>query len=121
MSAFSPRSSASIPCTFSTSSAISAISDRDTRTFTSGCAICTGYVFLKPHSPSFEDYCRPLLLTGTEQDYPAFKETTDFEHIKKHYTKSHGQINKFQITPIGPLPDIFEKDDEVPSVKAAKK
>ncbi|KAI4678389.1 uncharacterized protein J4E84_008644 [Alternaria hordeiaustralica] len=54
-------------------------------------------------------------------DYPAFKETTDFEHIKKHYTKSHGQINKFQITPIGPLPDIFEKDDEVPSVKAAKK
>jgi putative glutathione S-transferase len=24
---------------------------------------------------------------------PAFKETTQFEHIKKHYTKSHGQIN----------------------------
>ncbi|OAG17710.1 hypothetical protein CC77DRAFT_994099 [Alternaria alternata] len=51
-------------------------------------------------------------------DYPAFKETTDFEHIKKHYTKSHGQINKFQITPIGPVPDILEKEDEVPSVKA---
>ena len=55
------------------------------------------------------------------KDYPAFKETTDFEHIKKHYTKSHGQINKFQITPIGPLPDILEKEDEVPSVKAALK
>jgi len=52
-------------------------------------------------------------------DYPAFKDTTNFEHIKKHYTKSHGQINKFQITPIGPLPDILEKEDEVPSVKAA--
>ncbi|KAI5377161.1 hypothetical protein J4E82_003953 [Alternaria postmessia] len=54
-------------------------------------------------------------------DYPAFKETTDFEHIKKHYTKSHGQINKFQITPIGPVPDILEKEDEVPSVKAVMK
>jgi len=52
-------------------------------------------------------------------DYPGFKDTTNFEHIKKHYTKSHGQINKFQITPIGPLPDILEKEDEVPSVKAA--
>ena len=24
---------------------------------------------------------------------PAFGETTQFEHIKKHYTKSHKQIN----------------------------
>ena len=49
----------------------------------------------------------------------AFGETTtDFEHIKNHYTKSHGQINPFAITPVGPLPNILEKDDEVPSVKA---
>jgi len=54
-------------------------------------------------------------------DLPAFGNTTEFEHIKKHYTKSHGQINKFQITPIGPLPNILEKEDEVPSVKAALK
>jgi putative glutathione S-transferase len=54
-------------------------------------------------------------------DVPAFKNTTEFEHIKKHYTKSHGQINKYQITPIGPLPDILDKEDEVPSVKAALK
>ena len=26
---------------------------------------------------------------------PAFGETTQFEHIKKHYTKSHKQINPF--------------------------
>lgn len=26
-------------------------------------------------------------------DVPAFKDTTQFEHIKKHYTKSHKQIN----------------------------
>jgi putative glutathione S-transferase len=54
-------------------------------------------------------------------DYPAFKNTTEFEHIKKHYTKSHGQINKYQITPIGPLPDILAKEDEVASVKAVLK
>lgn len=28
-------------------------------------------------------------------DIPAFGETTQFEHIKKHYTKSHRQINPF--------------------------
>jgi putative glutathione S-transferase len=52
-------------------------------------------------------------------DVPAFGNTTEFEHIKKHYTKSHGQINKYGITPVGPLPDILEKEDEVASVKAA--
>lgn len=52
-------------------------------------------------------------------DYPAFKDTTEFEHIKKHYTKSHLQINQFQITPVGPLPNILAKDEEVASVKAA--
>jgi len=54
-------------------------------------------------------------------DYPAFKDTTEFEHIKKHYTKSHGQINPHAITPVGPLPDILEKEEEVPSVKFALK
>jgi glutathionyl-hydroquinone reductase len=52
-------------------------------------------------------------------DVPAFKETTQWEHIKKHYTKSHGQINPFGITPVGPLPDILGKEDEVVAVKAA--
>lgn len=28
-------------------------------------------------------------------DVPAFGETTQFEHIKNHYTKSHRQINQF--------------------------
>ncbi|KAJ4352284.1 S-glutathionyl-(chloro)hydroquinone reductase [Didymosphaeria variabile] len=53
-------------------------------------------------------------------DHPAFGETTQFEHIKKHYTKSHSQINQFAITPVGPLPDILGKDEEVPAVKASK-
>lgn len=46
---------------------------------------------------------------------PAFGETTEFEHIKKHYTKSHKQINPFSITPLGPVPDILKLDEEVPA------
>ncbi|KAK9378811.1 glutathione S-transferase [Kockiozyma suomiensis] len=42
-------------------------------------------------------------------DIPAFKDTTNFEHIKKHYTKSHKQINPYSITPLGPIPDIEPK------------
>lgn len=50
-------------------------------------------------------------------DIPAFGETTQFEHIKKHYTKSHPQINPLGITPLGPVPDILRKDSEVTAVK----
>lgn len=53
-------------------------------------------------------------------DVPAFGETTEWEHIKAHYTKSHRQINPFSITPLGPEPPILPKDEEVPAVKAAK-
>ena len=52
---------------------------------------------------------------------PAFGETTQFEHIKRHYTRSHKQINPFSITPLGPVPDILGLDEEVPAVKAAMK
>ncbi|PGH11731.1 hypothetical protein AJ80_06992 [Polytolypa hystricis UAMH7299] len=52
-------------------------------------------------------------------DIPAFGETTQFEHIRKHYTKSHKQINPFSISPRGPLPDILGKEEEVNAVKAA--
>lgn len=38
---------------------------------------------------------------------PGFQETTDFDHIKKHYTKSHIGINPHGITPIGPAPHIL--------------
>lgn len=50
----------------------------------------------------------------------AFKETTNFLHIKNHYTQSHTQINPFSITPVGPLPNILPLDEDVPAVKAAK-
>ncbi|KAK3390544.1 glutathione S-transferase [Podospora didyma] len=50
---------------------------------------------------------------------PAFKDSTNFLHIKAHYTKSHTQINPHSITPVGPLPDILPLDEEVPAVKFA--
>lgn len=37
---------------------------------------------------------------------PGFQETTDFDHIKFHYTKSHVAINPNGITPLGPVPHI---------------
>lgn len=52
---------------------------------------------------------------------PAFGETTQFEHIKWHYTRSHTQINPLSITPVGPLPHILPLEDDVPAVKAASK
>ena len=48
----------------------------------------------------------------------AFKDTTNFLHIKAHYTKSHTQINPFSITPLGPVPDILPLGQEVAVVKA---
>ena len=52
-------------------------------------------------------------------EVPAFGETTQFEHIKKHYTKSHKQINPHSVTPVGPVPDVLPLDQEVPAVAAA--
>ncbi|OAL51840.1 hypothetical protein IQ07DRAFT_564280 [Pyrenochaeta sp. DS3sAY3a] len=37
-----------------------------------------------------------------------FRESTDFQHIKENYTKSHGDINPLAITPLGPYPDVEE-------------
>lgn len=39
-------------------------------------------------------------------NFEAFHETTNFEHIKKHYTKSHIAINPHHITPLGPVPNV---------------
>jgi len=48
----------------------------------------------------------------------AFRETTDFDHIKEHYYFSHIQINPTQIVPKGPavlVPEIkLEKPNNVP-------
>ncbi|KAF2162654.1 hypothetical protein M409DRAFT_68954 [Zasmidium cellare ATCC 36951] len=51
----------------------------------------------------------------------AFGSTTEFTHIKNHYTKSHGQINQFAITPVGPIPNILPLDEEVAAANAVQK
>ncbi|KAJ8082940.1 S-glutathionyl-(chloro)hydroquinone reductase [Marasmius tenuissimus] len=38
----------------------------------------------------------------------AFKESTDFDHIKTHYYWSHPNINPTRIVPVGPVPLIEE-------------
>jgi glutathionyl-hydroquinone reductase len=52
-------------------------------------------------------------------EVPAFKESTNFLHIKNHYTKSHAQINPKAITPVGPIPNILKIGEEVPAVAFA--
>ncbi|CAK5275851.1 unnamed protein product [Mycena citricolor] len=36
----------------------------------------------------------------------AFKDSTDFNHIKTHYYWSHPQINATRVVPVGPIPNI---------------
>lgn len=42
-------------------------------------------------------------------DLEAFGATTEFTHIKCHYTKSHTQINPFSITPVGKRMMMFQQ------------
>ncbi|PVG01382.1 glutathione S-transferase [Serendipita vermifera] len=39
-------------------------------------------------------------------NYPAFKDTTNFDHIKTHYYWSHPHINPTRVVPLGPIPNI---------------
>jgi putative glutathione S-transferase len=49
--------------------------------------------------PSLWGYARDLY------SLPAFRETTNFDHIKRHYFRTHPQINPTRIVPDGPLLD----------------
>jgi len=39
---------------------------------------------------------------------PGIAETVNFDHIKRHYYMTHGEINPTRIVPIGPLLDLTE-------------
>ncbi|KAK4998037.1 S-glutathionyl-(chloro)hydroquinone reductase [Elasticomyces elasticus] len=65
--------------------------------------------------PALHKWVRNLYWT-----VPAFGETTEFTHIKNHYTKSHRQINPLSITPLGPEPPILPLDKEVAAAEAMK-
>ncbi|BEJ12045.1 hypothetical protein CspHIS471_0205050 [Cutaneotrichosporon sp. HIS471] len=45
-------------------------------------------------------------------NYPAFKETTHFDHIREHYFYSHKQINPYRIVPYGPNVNIEPLDSD---------
>ncbi|KAF8248547.1 hypothetical protein K440DRAFT_660782 [Wilcoxina mikolae CBS 423.85] len=64
----------------------------------------TNLKMIRHNYPNIEKWLRHLYW-----DISGFKDTTNFEHIKKHYTKSHPQINPKGITPLGPVPDILPK------------
>ncbi|KAG6221347.1 hypothetical protein E4U26_006067 [Claviceps purpurea] len=66
--------------------------------------------------PALHRWMRNLYWT-----HDAFQNTTQFEHIKWHYTRSHTQINPPSITPVGPLPHILKLEDEVAAVAAGRK
>lgn len=56
-------------------------------------------------------------MRGLYWNVPAFgEETTRFDHIKLHYTRSHTQINPYGITPVGPVPDVLPLGEEVAAV-----
>ena len=38
---------------------------------------------------------------------PGIAETTNFDHIKQHYYRSHGTINPTGIVPAGPALDLY--------------
>jgi len=50
--------------------------------------------------PNLSGYLRELY------QQPGIAETTNFEHIKKHYYQSHGQVNPTRIVPMGPVLDL---------------
>ncbi|MCJ1477721.1 S-glutathionyl-(chloro)hydroquinone reductase [Lambiella insularis] len=100
----------------------SAITEADVRLFTTIVRFDPVYVQhfkcnirdIRSGFPHLHRWLRTLYWT-----VPAFQETTQFEHIKRHYTRSHTQINPYSITPVGPLPDILPLEEEVEAVKAA--
>lgn len=54
-------------------------------------------------------YSYPVLhnwLKNLYWNHEAFRNTTDFRHIKENYSKSHSDINPKAITPVGPWPHI---------------
>ncbi|KAI3572387.1 glutathione S-transferase [Fusarium oxysporum f. sp. albedinis] len=60
-------------------------------------------------------------LRGLYWKVPAFKDTTNFLHIKNHYTRSHINLNPSMITAAGPSPDILGLDEEVAVARVAIK
>lgn len=55
--------------------------------------------------PNLWGYTRDLYLL------PAFRDTTDFGHIKRHYYTTHAALNPKRIVPVGPVLDFDAPHD----------
>lgn len=92
------------------------LSEVDVRTYCTLIRFDTVYVQHFKCNLGMIRYSYPLLYNWLKNLYwsiSAFKDTTDFKHIKENYTKSHVDINPKSITPLGPWPDIdqgYESD-----------
>ena len=47
----------------------------------------------------------PVGLRARPVSLPAFRDTTNFDHIKRHYYTTHPHVNPTRIIPDGPLLD----------------
>ena len=56
----------------------------------------------KCNKKRIKDYKNLSRYTRELYEIPAIKETTNFDHIKRHYFYSHETINPFRIIPQGP-------------------
>jgi glutathionyl-hydroquinone reductase len=61
------------------------------------------YTHFKCNLKRIKDYKNLSNYTKNLYEIPEIKETTNFDHIKRHYYFSHESINPFQIIPKGPL------------------
>lgn len=90
-----------------------ALTEADVRLFTTIIRFDPVYVqhfkcnigMIRHDYPNLHDWVRDLYWNN-----PLIKDSVHFDHIKFHYTKSHAAINQFQITPLGPVPNILPLD-----------
>ncbi len=83
------------------------LTEADIRLFTTLVRFDPVYVgHFKCNKYRIADYPNLMGLTREIYQLPGVAETTDFEHIKKHYYVSHTMINPTQVVPKGPVLDL---------------
>lgn len=78
------------------------------------------YVHFKCNDRMIREYKNLSRYLTMLYELKAFKETTDFDHIKKHYYFSQTQINPHQIVPTGPRLLVPENKQPKPDIAPPK-
>ena len=89
------------------------ITEADVRLYVTIIRFDPVYVTLFKTNKGFIRYQYPHIHKWVRNLYwnvPAFKDTTSFEHIKKHYFKSLTFLNPEGIVPEGPVPHLLPLD-----------